>query len=97
MGALSKVGELTNRATSSSTFNGIGGTSQSQTYGSPNYLGAVLEGGFSNLSGQLLSRNQQAIKELRNRPQLWWVEAGGTVEIVVSRSFYLGETDVQEN
>ncbi len=96
MGALSKVGELTNRATSTSTFNGIGGTSTSATYDSPNYLGAILEGGFGNLSGQLQQRNQQAIQDLQNRAQLWWVEAGGTIEIAVSRSFYLGETDVQE-
>lgn len=96
MGALSQVGELTNRATSTSTFNGIGGTSTSSTYSSPNYLGAILEGGFGNLSEQLEERNQQAIQDLQNRPQLWWVEAGTRVEIAVTRSFSLGETDAQE-
>ncbi len=90
MGALGKVGELANRATSTTTFSGVGGVSYSTNYGQPNYVGAVLEGGFEPLAQQWQQRNQQAISERQNLSRLWWVDAGMTVKVIVTRSFVLG-------
>ena len=86
MGALTKTGELANRATSTSTFSGIGGVSSTSTYNEPNYVGAVIEGGFGPLTEQWQQRNQQAIGEMQNLSRLWWLDAGIPVQIWVTRS-----------
>ena len=86
MGALTKAGELANRATSTSTFSGIGGVSSTSTYNEPNYVGAVIEGGFGPLTEQWQQRNQQAIGEMQNLSRLWWLDAGIPVQIWVTRS-----------
>ncbi|MGK7882690.1 MAG: TrbI/VirB10 family protein [Crocosphaera sp.] len=95
MGALTKAGELANRATSTSTFSGIGGVSSTSTYNEPNYVGAVIEGGFGPLTEQWQQRNQQAIGEMQNLSRLWWLDAGIPVQIWVTRSVELGGIDVQ--
>ena len=89
MGALTKTGELANRATSTSTFSGIGGVSSTSTYNEPNYVGAVIEGGFGPLTEQWQQRNQQAIGEMQNLSRLWWLDAGIPVQIWVTRSVEL--------
>ena len=95
MGALTKAGELANRASSQTTFSGLGGVSSTSTYNEPNYVGAVIEGGFGPLSEQWQQRNQQAISERQNLSRLWWLDAGIEVQIWVTSSVELGEVHAQ--
>lgn len=95
MGALSQAGELANRATSTSTYSGLGGVSSSSTYNQPNYVGAILEGGFGPLAEQWQQRNQQAISEMKNLSRLWWLDAGLPVQVWVTRSVELGGLHAQ--
>lgn len=89
LGALGKVGEISNRATSSSNFSSFGGYSSSTTYGDPNYLGAVLEGGLEPLVEEMQQTNSSAIAALSNRPYYWFVEVGTDVELLVNNAFSL--------
>ncbi len=95
MGALTKAGELSNRASSTSTFSGLGGVSSTSTYNEPNYVGAILEGGLGPLGEQWQQRNQQAISEMQNLSRLWWLDAGIEVLIWVTSSVELGEGNAQ--
>lgn len=95
MGALSKAGELANRASSTSTFSGLGGVSSTSTYNEPNYAGAILEGGLTPLGEQWQQRNQQAIEQMQNLSRLWWLDAGIEVQIWVTRYVELGEVHAQ--
>jgi hypothetical protein len=87
IGALGKVGEISNRPQSVSSSGSFGNFSNTTTYNSPNYVGAVLEGGLSPLSRQWEQQNQQAIRELQQRGDLWVIPLGQPIEIVVNRSF----------
>ncbi len=95
MGALTKAGELANRASSTSTFSGLGGVSSTSTYNEPNYVGAVIEGGFEPLTEQWQQRNEQAIRSRQNLSRLWWLDAGIEVQIWVRSSVELGEVHAQ--
>ena len=95
MGALSQAGELANRASSTSTFSGVGGVSSTSTFNQPNYVGAVLEGGFGPLAEQWQQRNQQALDELQNLSRFWWLDAGLPVQVWVTRSVELGGPHAQ--
>lgn len=87
LGALGKVGEISNRPRTTSTFNGINGTSTTSTFEEPNYTGAVLEGGFNPLARQWERRNQEAISALQSQGVIWTIPIGQPVEIVIGRSF----------
>lgn len=89
LGALGKVGEISNRPRTTSTFNGIGGNSTSSTFDEPNYSGAVLEGGFNPLARQWERRNERAIQELQRQGVVWAIPPGQSVEIIIARSFSL--------
>jgi hypothetical protein len=89
LGALGKVGEITNRARTTSTFTGVTGTGSTSTFNEPNYTGAVLEGGFNPLARQWEQRNQDAIKQLQNQGVVWAIPPGQSVEIIIARSFSL--------
>ncbi|MFP4008568.1 MAG: TrbI/VirB10 family protein [Spirulinaceae cyanobacterium] len=90
-GALGNLGQVLNRPeqenrfSTSSTF---GESSQTLVRnGNPNWAGALLEGGFSSLVEPRIERNQTQIEALRDRPALWYLEAGHPVEILVNHSF----------
>ncbi|NER27605.1 MAG: TrbI/VirB10 family protein [Symploca sp. SIO1C4] len=91
-GALSQVGEVLNRPdieqSTSSTSSFFSQTTTTRS-GDPNILGAVLEGGFTPLAEQILRRNEQATQKLLNRPELWYVRAGDSVQVFVNQSFEL--------
>jgi hypothetical protein len=92
LGALGKVGEILNRPkeqTSSSTSGGTVSQTTTSTTGEPNLLGALLEGGASPVLDQILKRNDRAIQDLQKRKNLWFLEAGTPVQIMVTRSFEL--------
>jgi Bacterial conjugation TrbI-like protein len=89
-GALSTVGQMMNRPTStySSTNTGnFGGTATNVvTNGAPNLLGAVLEGGFRDLPSMWSQRNQQALAELATKPRIYQIPKGRTVRVFVNQS-----------
>lgn len=91
-GALSQVGEVLNRPdveqSTSSTGSSFSQTTTTRS-GEPDILGAVLEGGFTPLTEQILQRNEQATKELLNRSKLWYVNVGSSVQVFVNQSFEL--------
>jgi hypothetical protein len=85
LGALSKTGELLNRG-STSTFVSGGNFSQTQEFNSPNYIGGLLEGGFTPLAERLNQQHENRLSSLDSRTPLWIVEKGSTVEIFVNQS-----------
>ena len=87
LGALGKVGEISNRPRTTSTFNGISGSGTTSSFDEPNYTGAILEGGFNPLARQWESRNQQAISQLQGQGDIWMIPLNQPVEIIIARSF----------
>jgi Bacterial conjugation TrbI-like protein len=88
-GALGGVGRILNQPTStvSSSINGgVFNNSNVVTNRDPNILGAVLEGGFRDLSGVLSQRNQQAIQELAGRPNIYQIPKGRGIRVFVNQS-----------
>ena len=85
MGALSKTGELLNRG-STSTFISGGNFSQSQQFDEPNYIGGLLEGGFTPLAERMNQQHENRLSSLDSRTPLWIVEQGTTVEVFVNQT-----------
>lgn len=90
-GAIGQAGRLMNQPqrTSRSSIATTGGASVSETIeqGAPNYLGAAIEGGFEALSDVMDARQQVAIQELADAPQLYHLPAGQRVQVFVNQSF----------
>lgn len=93
VGSLAKVGKVLNQPKSQqiSTSIGLGSTNtfSSISGGSDNILGAVLEGGFEPLTQQILQRNQQALSEIQQREEVWYIRAGTNIQVFVNQSFQL--------
>ena len=89
-GALGNVGRILNQPSStfsSNTNGGFGGSSSSViTNRDPNLLGAVLEGGFKDLSSVWSQRNQQAIQELAIRPNIYQIPKGRGIRVFINQS-----------
>jgi Bacterial conjugation TrbI-like protein len=89
--SLAKVGKVLNQpkeeqiSTNSglSSINSFSSIRRSRS----NILGAVLEGGFEPLTQQILQRNQQALQEIQQRQEVWYVKAGTNVQVFVNQSF----------
>ena len=90
VGALGKVGEVLNRPEREiSTFSSSGFSQTVTDNGSPDLMGAVLEGGFQPLSKDIQHRNRQATDRLLSRPQIWELDAGESVQVFVKGTFEL--------
>jgi hypothetical protein len=89
LGALAQVGGILNRPNSSSTSAGAGGAYSTADYGTPNILGAVLEGGAGALIGERRERNQARADQLAQRPSVWVLEAGTGIEVFVNQRVLL--------
>ncbi|MBF2016905.1 MAG: conjugal transfer protein TrbI, partial [Rivularia sp. T60_A2020_040] len=91
VGSLAKVGKVINQPKEEqiSTSSGFGGTNSfsSVRRSRENILGAVLEGGFEPLTQQILKRNQQALQEIQQQEDVWYVKAGTNVQVFVNQSF----------
>jgi hypothetical protein len=89
-GALGNVGRILNQPSSTFATNsngGFGGSSSSViTNRDPNLLGAVLEGGFRDLSSVWSQRNQQAIQELAGRPNIYQIPRGRGIRVFINQS-----------
>jgi Bacterial conjugation TrbI-like protein len=91
VGSLAKVGKVLNQpkeeqTSSNSSFGGTSSFSSIRRNRS-NILGAVLEGGFEPLTQQILQRNQQALQEIQQRENVWYVKAGTDVQVFVNQTF----------
>ncbi|HEY9708803.1 MAG TPA: TrbI/VirB10 family protein [Oculatellaceae cyanobacterium] len=89
-GSLSKVGQVLTQpdSQSSTTTSGFGfSSSTTNQSGGRNLLGAILDGGFTPLTQQILKRNEQRIQELTSRPDVWYVPVGTSVQVFVNQSF----------
>ncbi len=91
VGSLAKIGKVLNQPKEEqiSTSSGFGSTNSfsSVRRGRENILGAVLEGGFEPLTQQILKRNQQALQEIQQQEDVWYVKAGTNVQVFVNQSF----------
>ena len=84
--ALAEVGKLTNSPTSTSSISTLGGASTVNTAPPPNYIGAALSGGFGILSETLNRRSQQALEEIKTRPNVFFIPAGKELQVFVNQS-----------
>ncbi|MEM7553558.1 MAG: TrbI/VirB10 family protein [Cyanobacteria bacterium P01_A01_bin.84] len=93
LGSLAQIGRVLNEPEENSsiisTGTGISTSSTSVKRGERNILGAVLEGGFTPLTRQILSRNQAAIREMLDVEEVWYIRPGKNVQVVVNQSFEL--------
>ncbi|AFZ02062.1 TrbI/VirB10 family protein [Calothrix sp. PCC 6303] len=88
LGGLGKAAELYNRADSqiSPAPNVIGGTIITNSNPKRNVLAGVLEGGMNTVVPQIAQRNQQAISQLSQKSNIWFLPAGKEVEIYINQS-----------
>lgn len=84
--ALAEVGKLTNSPTTTSSISSIGGSATVSTAPPPNYLGAAISGGFGVLSETLNRRSQQAIEEIKTRPNVFFIPAGKELQVFVNQT-----------
>ena len=92
LGSLAKVGDVLNQPRSQqfSTNSGFGGSTFSSTQsGQRNILGAVLSGGFSPLTNQILQRNKKALEQIQSSEKVWFVPADTKLDIFINQSFSL--------
>ncbi len=92
LGAVSKVGEILNRPKQQSSSSSTGSetsTTTTSVSGSPNLLGALMEGGATPVLESIQKRNQTAIETLSKQKNAWFLPAGESAQIVVSRLFEL--------
>lgn len=88
LGALQNVGKvLTQPDTTSSTTAGVGGISTSSSSTSkPNVIGAILDGGFSPLAAQQMTRSTAEINRLLNATRMWYLPVGTAIKITAVQS-----------
>ena len=92
LGAVSKVGEILNRPKQQSSSSSTGSetsTTTTSVSGSPNLLGALMEGGATPVLESIQKRNQTAIDTLSKQKNAWFLPAGESAQIVVSQLFEL--------
>lgn len=86
LGGLGKAAELFNRTESQVVTTNAGGTIVSNTNPQANILAGALEGGMNTVVPQISQRNQQAISQMNQRTNIWFLPAGTTVEIYVNQA-----------
>ncbi|MDZ8055051.1 MAG: TrbI/VirB10 family protein [Aulosira sp. ZfuCHP01] len=85
LGGLGKAAELSNRTESQVVTTNAGGTIISNTNPKRNILAGALEGGMNTVVPQIAQRNQQAISQMSQRTNVWFLPAGTAVEIYVNQ------------
>ncbi|MBW4560067.1 MAG: TrbI/VirB10 family protein [Mojavia pulchra JT2-VF2] len=86
LGGLGKAAELFNRTEAQVVTTTSTGTIVSNTNPTRNILAGVFEGGMNTVVPQIAQRNQQAISEMMQRTNVWFLPAGTEVEIYVNQS-----------
>ncbi|MDZ8054252.1 MAG: TrbI/VirB10 family protein [Aulosira sp. ZfuVER01] len=86
LGGFGKAAELVNRTESQVVTTNAGGTIVSNTNPQRNVLAGILEGGMNTVVPQIAQRNQQAISQMTQRTNVWFLPAGAAVEIYVNQA-----------
>ncbi|BBD59630.1 hypothetical protein NIES2109_24190 [Nostoc sp. HK-01] len=85
LGGIGKAAELFNRTEAQVVTTTATGTIVSNTNPRRNLLAGVLEGGFNSVIPQISQRNQQAIAQLTQQTNVWFIAAGKEVEVYVNQ------------
>jgi hypothetical protein len=85
LGGLGKAAELSNRTDSQVTTT-AGGTIITNSNPKRNVLAGVLEGGMNTVVPQIAQRNQQAISQLSQKSNIWFLPAGKEIEVYINQS-----------
>ena len=88
LGGIGKAAELFNRAQTEVSIEG-GSTVVTNTNNRRNIPAGILEGGLRSIVPQISQRNQQAISQMMQRSNIWFIPAGQEVEIYVNRTVKL--------
>jgi Bacterial conjugation TrbI-like protein len=85
LGGLGKAAELFNRTESQVVTTNTTGSIVSNTNPKRNALAGIFEGGINTIVPQIAQRNQQAISQMMQRTNIWFLQAGTEVEIYVNK------------
>ncbi|NES01778.1 MAG: hypothetical protein F6K22_02420 [Okeania sp. SIO2F4] len=86
LAGLSKIGQLLNRADSTTRYSGFGGVSSHSKNGDANILGGILEGAFGELHRQAVQVSSEELEEILERPYIWVIPEGEVVQVFVNNS-----------
>ncbi|MDY7008137.1 MAG: hypothetical protein SWX82_30465 [Cyanobacteriota bacterium] len=86
MAGLSKVGQLLNRADSTTRYSGFGGVSSVETNKNTNILGGILEGAFGELHRQTVEVESKELEKILDRPSVWMISSGTSVRVLVNNA-----------
>ena len=89
LGGLGKAAELFNRTQSQVVTTSQAGSIVSNNNPQRNILAGVMEGGTSSVVPQIAQRNQQAIAQMMQRTNIWFLPAGTEVEIYINQLLQL--------
>ena len=89
LGGLGKAAELFNRTQSQVVTTSQAGSIVSNNNPQRNILAGVMEGGTSSVVPQIAQRNQQAIAQMMQRTNIWFLPAGTEVEVYVNQLLQL--------
>ncbi|AKG19982.1 TrbI/VirB10 family protein [Calothrix sp. 336/3] len=86
LGGIGKAAELFNRTESQVVTTTTSGTIVTNTNPKRNILAGIVEGGVTSVVPQISQRNQQAITQMIQRTNIWFLKAGTKVEVYVNQS-----------
>ena len=89
LGGLGKAAELFNRTQSQVVTTSQAGSIVSNNNPQRNILAGVMEGGMSSVVPQIAQRNQQAIAQMMQRTNIWFLPAGTEVEVYINQLLQL--------
>ena len=89
LGGLGKAAELFNRTESQVVTTSQAGSIVSNNNPQRNVLAGVMEGGMTSVVPQIAQRNQQAIAQMMQRTNIWFLPAGTEVEVYVNQLLQL--------
>ena len=85
LGALSKASEQFTRPSSSSIISNNSSILSSVQNSKPNVLAGILQGGSEALLSSMIQRNQRAIQEISQQPNIRFLPAGSSVDIYIAQ------------
>lgn len=89
LGGLGKAAELLNRTQSQVVTTTAAGTIISNSNPPNDIAAGLLEGGVTTIVPQISQRNQQAISQMNQRNNLWFLPAGTQVELYINQAISL--------
>lgn len=89
LGGLGKAAELINRTESQVITTTSGSTIINNNNSRNDVSAGILEGGIKTIVPQIAQRNQQAISQMTQRTNIWFLPAGTEVELYVNQNLSL--------